>query len=88
MRRAGKMQGVDADASEQANPLHLSTFPALFYESEMRTLYAALSHYQALCRSEIAPGTQFWAHDLDFESVRSKLSCVFALNDQPDGDFS
>jgi hypothetical protein len=52
------------------------------------TLYAALSHYQSLCRHEIARGTQFWAHDLDFESVRSRLICVALPNDLPDDDFS
>jgi hypothetical protein len=74
--RPGDTQGVACDAAATMNPLHLSTFAALFYESEMRTLYAALSHYQSLCRHEIAPGTPLWAHDMDFESVRSKLTCV------------
>ena len=85
--RSGNTQGVDPDAGARTNPLHLSAFTALFYESEMRTLYAAPSHYQALCRHEIAPGTQFWAHDLDFESVRSKLSGVAVPKDLPDDDF-
>jgi hypothetical protein len=86
--RSGNARGVDPDAAARTNPLHQSIFTALFYESKVRTLYAALSHYQALCRHEIAPGTQFWAHDLDFESVRSKLTCRAVSNDRPDDDFS
>jgi hypothetical protein len=85
--RSGNAQEFDPDAATRMNPLHLSTFPALFYESEIRTLHAALSHYQELCRLEIAPGTQFWAHELDFESVRSKLSGVAAPTGLPDDDF-
>jgi hypothetical protein len=85
---SGNPQEVDPYAAVRTDPLHQSTFTALFYESEMRTLFAALSHYQALCRHEIAPGTPLWAHDLDFESVRSKLSCVDVPNYRPDDDFS
>jgi hypothetical protein len=82
---SGNMQGADPEVASRTNPLHLSTFTALFYESEMRTLYAALSHYQSLCQHKIiAPGTTLWAHDLDFERVRSKLTCVAVPNDLPD----
>jgi hypothetical protein len=85
--RSGNTRGVAPDAPAPTNPSHQSTFTALFYESEMRTLYAALSHYQVLCRHEIAPGTLFWAHDLDFESVRKKLHYVAAPDNPPDDDF-
>jgi hypothetical protein len=84
--RSDHTQGADSGASQRPNPLYQSTFSVLFYESEMRTLYAALSHYQALCRHAIAPGTPSWAHDLDFESVRKKLSCIAASNHPPHDD--
>lgn len=80
------MQRTASGAPHPSKPLYLPTFTVLFYESEMRTLYAALSHYQALCRHAIAPGTPSWAHDLDFESVRKKLLCMAVSNHSPDDD--
>jgi hypothetical protein len=73
-------------AQAPKRPLQQFTFTALFYESEMITLDVALSHYQELCQHELAPGTPTWAHDVDIENIRQKLSYVAAPDDPPDED--
>ncbi len=59
-------------------------FTTTFDEGDMYTLDVALSHYQGLWQHELAPGTPAWAHDVDIENVRQKLSCVAAPDDPLD----